>query len=66
MNSCLVYYVYLGYINSLGLKLLKLVIYYDSQSDLCLAKNMVYHEMTKLINVRLNFIRDVIEQKFLH
>ncbi|RVW35322.1 Retrovirus-related Pol polyprotein from transposon TNT 1-94 [Vitis vinifera] len=52
-----------GFLGSLGLNLSKPVIYCDSQSALCLAKNLVYHERTKHIDVRLNFIRDVIEEK---
>ncbi|RVW64151.1 Retrovirus-related Pol polyprotein from transposon TNT 1-94 [Vitis vinifera] len=52
-----------GFLGSLGLNLSKPVIYSDSQSALCLAKNPVYHERTKHIDVRLNFIRDVIEEK---
>ncbi|KAL6322459.1 hypothetical protein AAG906_008114 [Vitis piasezkii] len=52
-----------GCLGSLGLNLSKPVIYCDSQSALCLAKNPVYHERIKHIDVRLNFIRDVIEEK---
>ncbi|KAL6324554.1 hypothetical protein AAG906_013366 [Vitis piasezkii] len=52
-----------GFLGSLGLNLSKPVIYCDSQSALCLAKNHIYHERTKHIDVRLNFIRDVIEEK---
>ncbi|KAI4328696.1 hypothetical protein L6164_021031 [Bauhinia variegata] len=32
-----------------------------NQSALCLAKNPVYHERSKHIDVKLNFIRDIIE-----
>ena len=52
-----------GLVDSLSLNLPKPIIYCDSQSALCLAKNPVYHERTKHIDVRLNFIRDVIEEK---
>ncbi|KAI4339466.1 hypothetical protein MLD38_024409 [Melastoma candidum] len=52
----------LGLVGSLGLEVQKPAIYCDSQSALCLAKNPVYHERSKHIDVRLNFIRDVIEE----
>nr|GEY47759.1 retrovirus-related Pol polyprotein from transposon TNT 1-94 [Tanacetum cinerariifolium] len=34
----------------------------DSQSALSLAKNLVYHKRTKHIDVRLKFVRDVLEE----
>ncbi|KAI4318098.1 hypothetical protein L6164_025906 [Bauhinia variegata] len=51
----------MGLIDSLGLDVPKPIIYCDSQSALCLAKNPVYHERSKHIDVKLNFIRDIIE-----
>ncbi|CAM8991493.1 unnamed protein product [Rhodiola kirilowii] len=38
-------------------------IYMDSQSALCLCKDPVYHERSKHIDVRLHFIRDLVESK---
>ena len=35
----------------------------DNQSALHLAKNQVYHERSKHIDIRLHFVRDVIESK---
>ena len=52
-----------GLLDNLGLDVQKPVIFCDSQSALNLAKNPVYHERSKHIDVRLNFIRDVIEDK---
>jgi len=52
-----------GLIDRLGLNVQRCILYYDSQSALCLAKNSIYHERSKHIDVRLSFIRDVIENK---
>ncbi len=52
-----------GLIGSLGLEVQKPEVYCDSQSALSLAKNPVYHERSKHIDVRLNFIRDALENK---
>ena len=34
----------------------------DSMSAICLAKNQVYHERTKHIDVRLHFIREILNE----
>mgnify|MGYP001547283255 CR=1 FL=1 len=39
----------------------KLVLYYDNQSALSLAMNPMYHDKTKHIDVKLNFIQDILE-----
>ena len=36
--------------------------YGDSQSTIHLTKNQMFHEMTKHIDVRMHFFRDVIAQ----
>jgi len=38
-------------------------IYCDSQSAIHLANHQVYHERTKHIDIRLHFVRDMIETK---
>ena len=50
-----------GIIQSLGLKVEKPVLYCDIQSALSLAKNPMYHKKTKNIDVKLIFIRDILE-----
>ncbi|GKF30973.1 hypothetical protein Tco_0100771, partial [Tanacetum coccineum] len=45
-----------------GLKVEKPVLLCDSQSALSLTKNPEYHERTNYIDVRLNFIGDVLEE----
>nr|GEZ03795.1 hypothetical protein [Tanacetum cinerariifolium] len=47
---------------SLGLKVEKPALFCDRQSALSLAKNLIYHERTKHIDVMLNFIRDVLDE----
>ena len=52
-----------GLIKSLGLMVEKHVLYCDNQSALSLAKNSMYHEKTKHIDVRLNLICDILEEE---
>ncbi|OMO86748.1 hypothetical protein CCACVL1_09479 [Corchorus capsularis] len=52
-----------GLVDSLGLNVSKPVTNFDSQSALSLAKNPVYHERSKHIDVRLNLIRDALDDK---
>ena len=50
-----------GLVDSLGLDLQKPFIYRDSQSALSLGKNPVYHETSKHIDFKLNFIIDIVQ-----
>lgn len=49
-----------GITSELGFIHKKVEIFSNSQSALCLARNSVFHERTKHIDVRLHFIRDVV------
>lgn len=48
-------------IQSLSLMVEKLILNYDSQIALSLIKNLLYHEKKKHIDVKLNFIQDILE-----
>ncbi|AAF19226.1 Highly similar to Ta1-3 polyprotein [Arabidopsis thaliana] len=50
-----------GLLQDMGMQQDKVKIWCDSQSAICLSKNSVYHERTKHIDVRFNYIRDVVE-----
>ena len=50
-----------GLMKDLGLEQDKVTLWCDSQSAICLSKNSNHHERTKHIDVRYNFIRDVVE-----
>ncbi|XP_031258360.1 secreted RxLR effector protein 161-like [Pistacia vera] len=52
-----------GLINELGLEQQTMVINSDSQSAIHLCKNQVFHERTKHVDVRLHFIREMIEKR---
>lgn len=51
-----------GLIEELGLSQNSVCIHCDSQSAIYLNTNQMYHESTKQIDVRLQFIRDVTEE----
>lgn len=51
-----------GIINELGLQQECIQVHCDSQSVIHLTKNSMYHERTKHIDVKLHFIRDIIDK----
>lgn len=40
----------------------KVTVFFDSQSEIYLSKNLVYHERTKHVEVRFHFVRDLVTQ----
>ena len=52
-----------GLINELGICQKKVEVHCDSQSAIYLAKYQVYHSRTKHIDVRLHYVRDIVEKK---
>lgn len=50
-----------GLVNELGVDQKNIEVHCDNQSAIHLCKNPMYHERTKHIDIRLHFIRDVIE-----
>jgi len=50
-------------IGELGITQACVKIHCDNQSDIHLVNHKVYHERTKLIDIRLHFVRDLIESK---
>ena len=51
-----------GIINELGIKCSSVKLFCDSQSAIHLSKNTMFHERTKHIDVRLQFVRDIISR----
>lgn len=54
-----------GFLNELGFKQEAVRIHCDSQSAIALAKNAVFHEKTKHMAVKYNFIRDLISEGYI-
>ena len=52
-----------GMIGELGITQVCVKIHFDGQSVTHLVNHQVYHERTKHIDIRLNFVRDMIELK---
>ena len=55
-----------GLISEIGMSKGDVVVFSDSQSGIQLAKNPVFHDRTKHIDVRFHFIRDVIARNVVH
>ena len=53
-----------GIINELGLQQECINVHCDSQSAIYLTKNSMYHERTKHIDVKLHFIKNIIDKGF--
>ena len=51
-----------GIFNEIQMKTGKVNVYSDSQSSIHLCRNLVYHERSKHIDIRLFWIRDKIEE----
>jgi hypothetical protein len=51
-----------GLVSDLGLQQDKTVVFCDSQNTIHLAKNQMYHERTKNIDVKCHFLREVVTQ----
>ena len=51
-----------GLLDELGVGQNKIFIYYDSQSSICLAKNLVFHVCTNHIDVHYQFVREIISE----
>ena len=51
-----------GMIGKLGLAHKILTVHCDNQSAICLTKNIIFHERTKHIDVKLHFLRDVMSK----
>lgn len=53
-----------GLMEELGYQQSTTVVYYDSQSAIHLTKNEMFYERTKHIDVRLHFLREMINAEF--
>lgn len=52
-----------GLLSDFGITHGPVQVWCDSQSAICLSKNAVFHERTKHMAARYNFIRDIVEKK---
>lgn len=52
-----------GMIEEFGISQKHITVYYDHQSAIHLPKHQVFHERSKHINVKMHFVRDVINKE---
>lgn len=52
-----------GFVSELGIDNVQAVVHCDSQGAIQLSRNSIFHERTKHINVKLHFIRDIVQSK---
>ena len=52
-----------NFLQELGVKQDKFIVYYDSQSVIHLAKNSTYDSKSKHIDVKYHWLRNVLEKK---
>lgn len=54
-----------GFINELGFEQDRVEIFCDSQSAIALSRNPVHHEKTKHVDVKYNFVRELVSEKII-
>lgn len=54
-----------GFINEMGFEQDLVEIYCDSQSAIALSRNPVHHEKTKHVDVKYNFVRELVSEKII-
>lgn len=55
-----------GLINELGFDQDQVEFYCDSQSAIALSRNPVHHEKTNHVDVKYNFVRELVSEKFIN
>ena len=54
-----------GFINEMGFEQDRVEVFCDSQSAIALSRNPVHHEKTKHVDVKYNFVRELVSEKII-